>query len=93
MVEAKIAVQGLDRKTVFDAHDIDYLVKNLSIEQLHQELRHADVEQSVARCFGEDDDLSYWQDYGRACKFALREKRDRIREISDERDRRTSIPR
>ena len=55
----------------FDLDDANYLAGHLSAEQLRKEIHHADIEQGIARCFGEDDDSFYWEHFGKACELAL----------------------
>ena len=65
-------VNGIDFKQGdFDASDVGYIATHLTPEQLRKEIHHADIQQGIARCFGEDDDISYWQAFGKACELAL----------------------
>lgn len=54
----------------FDSRDIDYMVQNLSLDQLKREVHNADIQRGVAKCFGEDDEF-YWEEFGKACELAL----------------------
>jgi len=62
---------------LFDSQDLDYLVTNLTSEQLRKELHNADIQQGVARFWGENDNLAYWKHYSDACLQALRKQRDK----------------
>jgi hypothetical protein len=60
-----------EAQAIFDTSDVDYLVTHLTPEQLRKEIHHADVEQSVAKTFGEDGNALYWEDFAKACELAL----------------------
>ena len=55
----------------FDLDDANYLVCYLSAQQLRKEIHYADIGQGVARCFGEDDGITYWEHFGKVCGLAL----------------------
>ncbi len=55
----------------FDLDDANYLAGHLSAQQLRKEIHNTDIQQSVARCFGEDTEAFYWEDFGKACELAL----------------------
>ena len=55
----------------FDLDDVNYLAGHLSAQQLRKEIRDADTQQGVSRCFSEDTDSLYWEDFGKACELAL----------------------
>jgi len=55
----------------FDLDDANYLAAHLSAEQLRKEIHYADIQKGVARCFGEDDGISYWEHFGKACELVL----------------------
>jgi hypothetical protein len=55
----------------FDTSDVDYLATRLTPEQLRREIHNADIQQGVARCFGEDDGITYWKHFRKACELAL----------------------
>jgi len=59
------------RRLLFDAGDLDHLATHLTPEQIRKEIHNADIQQGVARCFGEDDGITYWEHFGKACKLAL----------------------
>lgn len=59
------------KSIVFDASDVGYLATHLTPEQLQKQIHDADIQQGVARCFGEDDGITYWEHFGKACKLAL----------------------
>jgi len=54
-----------------DLDDANYLADHLSAEQLRKEIHDADIKRAVARCFGEDEEEFYWEDFGEVCKTAL----------------------
>ena len=56
---------------LFDSSDTDYLATHLTTVQLRKEMHNVDIQQGVARCFGEDDDGIYWEHFGRVCVLAL----------------------
>ena len=58
-------------RVLFDAGAVGYLAIRLPPEQIRKEIHSADVQQGVARCFGEDDDRIFWEQFGKACKLAL----------------------
>ena len=58
-------------RVLFDASDVGYLATHLTPEQIRKEIHNADIQQGVARCFGEDDDITYWEHFGKACELAL----------------------
>ena len=66
-----MATEVTSKVVSFDLDDANYLAGHLSAEQLRKEIHNADIEQGIARCFGEDDDINYWQVFGKACELAL----------------------
>ena len=61
----------VEKRVIFDADDIEYLITYLQPEQLRKEIHHAEIERAVAMQFGEDDNVFWWEDYGKACELAL----------------------
>jgi len=55
----------------FDGPDVAYLSANFDTQQLRNELKRAQIEQGVARCWAEDDALTYWTEYADLCRKAL----------------------
>lgn len=64
------SIEG-EAQVIFDANDVGYLATHLTPEQLRKEIHNADIQQGIARCFGEDDGITYWEHFGRACELAL----------------------
>lgn len=56
---------------IFGAHDIDYMVLNLSEEQLSYELKKARLELHTAESMGTLTDQAYYADYIEAVTMAL----------------------
>ncbi len=67
----KAAIKVAERRVMFDADDVDYLVEHFSIDELRKEQYHADIERSVAIISGEDEHESYWKAFGEACDQAI----------------------
>lgn len=61
----------------FDDADLHYMVTAFDKEALRVELKHAEIEQGVAMCWGRDNDIVYWREYGKLCRLALEEHRKR----------------
>lgn len=56
---------------IFTARDVDHLVRRFSIPELRHEIHSAEVQSSVARTFGEDDQEWWFEDFADACKMAI----------------------
>jgi len=59
------------KRVIFDASDVDSWVTHLTPDQLREAIHNAAIQQGVARCFGEDYGIVYWEDLGKACELAL----------------------
>jgi hypothetical protein len=57
---------------VFDRSDARYLAATLSVGQLREEIRHAEVRADVAKAFYDPDDLFPWADYAGVCRDAIK---------------------
>jgi hypothetical protein len=64
--------RGTNRMAIiFDADDINYLVRHFSAIEFRQEKHWAEIQVAVCRNYGEDDWEAVWEDYGKACELAI----------------------
>lgn len=56
---------------IFDAGDIDHLVRRFNLAELRHEAHQANIQAAVCRTFGEDDWEDFYRDYQASCELAI----------------------
>lgn len=61
----------------FDDEDVAILATNLTLDQVKNGIKKAEIEQGAARMWAKDADVAYWREFGKICRRTLEVQRSR----------------